>query len=96
MSTFLLIIKILPWVLSLCGGAYGFFTHKRTKFFKDKYDQHLKTIEQLKGIVIDQGEQIQKQSEQISELMEINKKYEKKKKSIKNSKSATDSMASKR
>ena len=96
MSTFLLIIKILPWVLSLCGGAYGFFTHKRTKFFKDKYDQHLKTIQDLKGIVLDQGEDLENKEKQISELMEINKKYEKKKKSIKNSKSATDSMASKR
>jgi len=92
MSTFLLIIKILPWALSLGGGIYGFFTHKRTKFFKDKYDQHLKTIQDLKGIVLDQGEDIEKKSKIIDEMLIIQKKYEKKKGKITGARSATKIM----
>jgi len=96
MQTFLLIIKILPWVLSLGGGVFGLISRFRNKKLSEKIKYKDDAIKHLKNIILDQGEDLEKKSKQISELMEINKKYEKKKKTIKNSKSATDSMASKR
>jgi len=94
--TFLTILKILPWALSLVGLAIIAIYRLKNKSLNESIKVKDKSIDHLKGIIVDQGEQIEKKSKQITELMEINRKYEKKKNKVKDGKSATSSMAHKR
>lgn len=94
--SFLTILKIIPWILTLAGAGTTVFYRMRMKWLDEKFDEHTKTIKNLKDIVLDQGVELDKKEKQISELMEINAKYEKKKSKIKDGRSATASMASKR
>ena len=96
MNTFLLIVKIIPFILAIGGGVFGYFSRQKAKKLKDTIDVKNKTINTLKNVVLSQGEELEKKSKQIADLMEINTKYENKKKTVKDSKSATDSMARKR
>lgn len=92
MSTFLLIIKILPWALTLLSGGGIAFYSSRVKWLDKKFDENMSTIKNLKGIVLSQGEQIEKQGEIINEMLIIQEKYEKKKGTIKSARSATKMM----
>lgn len=92
MSTFLTIIKILPWVLTLVGGGVAAFYRFRIKWLDKKFDEHSKIIKNLKQIIIDQNDEIEKREKIINEMLTIQKKYEKKKGSITGARSATKIM----
>jgi len=96
MKTFFLIIKILPWVLSIIGGGLAYLKNKKANSLKNYLEEKTKVVEKLREIIITQGEHLEQRSKQITELMRINDEYEKKKTSVKNSKTATKSMAAKR
>lgn len=92
MSTFLTILKVLPWVLSLAGGGIAAFYRFRMKWLDEKFEEHSKIIKNLKQIIIDQNEEIEKREKIISEMLTIQKKYEKKKGKITGARSATKIM----
>ncbi len=92
MSTFLLIIKILPWVLSLGAGVYGYFVKKRMKWFSDKVTEKQNTIDTLQIEIEGQQEEIAKRDSIIDEMLTIQIKFEKKKGKITGARSATEIM----
>ncbi|GAF76938.1 unnamed protein product [marine sediment metagenome] len=92
MNTFVIIIKILPWVLSGIGGAGIWLSIKKIKGFIVKIKLRDESIKNLKDVVLSQGEEIAKQTALIKEMVSVQKKYEKLQGKIKGARSATKIM----
>lgn len=88
--TFLTIIKIIPWVLTLAGSGMVVFYRKRMKWLDEKFDEHVKTISELRDTIVTQEDEKEKLNKTISDLLKIQEKYEAKKGKITGARSATE------